>query len=381
MPGNKPGIIYNGGYMTSIGVQIKNVSKFFGDLAAVDNLSLNIKPGELFTLLGPSGCGKTTLLRTIAGFYYQNSGQILFNNKQIDLLPPHKRNTGMVFQSYAIFPFLSVFNNIAYGLKAHGVSKSERKERVMEALSLVRLSGLEQRRPNQLSGGQQQRVAVARAIVIEPQVLLMDEPLSNLDAKLRVDMRVDIRRLQKKLGITMIYVTHDQEEALAISDRIAVMSSGRIAQMGSPWEIYHKPANPHVANFIGVSNFFSCPVKSNDQNIIKIDFYGQTLETPSLIKTETESVVVSIRPEAMSIAGREDSSSGKIIFKAKIVDTTYLGAGLRLTLRTEDDVDFQIQMSHPKRIDNLVSEKIINIGFLQDDVMIFPDESSGDEIQ
>ncbi len=367
--------------MASVGVKVDNISKYFGDLAAVDNLSLEIEPGELFTLLGPSGCGKTTLLRTIAGFYYQDNGEILFDKKQIDLLPPHKRNTGMVFQSYAIFPFLSVFDNVAYGLKAHGVSKSEQKERVMEAISLVRLTGLEKRRPNQLSGGQQQRVAVARAIVIEPKVLLMDEPLSNLDAKLRVEMRVDIRRLQKKLGITMIYVTHDQEEALAISDRIAVMSTGRIAQMGSPWEIYHNPIDPYVANFIGVSNFFNCSVKSIDQDKqkIEIDFYGESLQASSLLKAETKKVIASIRPEAMSIVQKGHTSSEKIIFKATVVDTTYLGAGLRITAKTKDDLDFQIQISHPKQIDNFVSGNEVLVEFSHEDVAVFPDESVTDE--
>jgi len=367
--------------MASVGVEIEKVSKYFGDLAAVDNLSLEIKPGELFTLLGPSGCGKTTLLRTIAGFYYQDNGRILFNGKQIDLLPPHKRNTGMVFQSYAIFPFLSVFNNVAYGLKAHGVSKSEQKERVMEAISLVRLTGLEKRRPDQLSGGQQQRVAVARAIVIEPQVLLMDEPLSNLDAKLRVEMRVDIRRLQKKLGITMIYVTHDQEEALAISDRIAVMSTGRIAQMGSPWEIYHNPTDPHVAGFIGVSNFFVCPVQSADpeKQKIELDFYGKTLKASSLLNAKTQKVIASVRPEAMNIVKQDQISTKKINFKAKIVDTTYLGAGLRITARTIDEVDFQIQISHPKQSDNIVSGSEIIVEFSPEDVTVFPDESADNE--
>ncbi|RKX82486.1 MAG: ABC transporter ATP-binding protein, partial [Spirochaetes bacterium] len=204
--------------MAGIGVKINEVTKKFGRVTAVDNLSLDIKPGELFTLLGPSGCGKTTLLRTIAGFYFQNNGSIFFDKHRIDTLPPHKRDTGMVFQSYAVFPFMNVFDNVAYGLKARGVPKKEINERVSNAIELVRLTGMEKRRPDQLSGGQQQRVAVARAVVIEPRVLLMDEPLSNLDAKLRVDMRVDIKRLQRKLGTTMIYVTHDQEEALAISD-------------------------------------------------------------------------------------------------------------------------------------------------------------------
>lgn len=367
--------------MSSVGVKVNNVSKYFGDLAAVDNLSLEIKPGELFTLLGPSGCGKTTLLRTIAGFYYQDNGRILFDDKHIDGLPPHKRDTGMVFQSYAIFPFLSVYDNVAYGLKAHGVSKSEQKERIMEAISLVRLNGLEKRKPNQLSGGQQQRVAVARAIVIEPKVLLMDEPLSNLDAKLRVEMRVDIRRLQKKLGTTMIYVTHDQEEALAISDRIAVMSAGRIAQLGSPWEIYHKPTDPQVAGFIGVSNFFKCPVQSidKDKEEIIIDFYGKTCRLSALLQKETEEVVASVRPEAMYIVKDEQSSDGKISFKAIVVETIYLGSGLRVTARTIDNVDFQIQISHPDRIDDIKPDSEIFVNFSPVDVSVFPAESVENE--
>lgn len=287
----------------------------------------------------------------------------------------------MVFQSYAIFPFMNVFENVAYGLKAHHIPKAEQKERVLQAISLVRLSGLEKRRPDQLSGGQQQRVAVARAIVIEPQVLLMDEPLSNLDAKLRVEMRVDIRRLQKKLGITMIYVTHDQEEALAISDRIAVMSTGEIAQIGSPWEIYHKPASPHVASFIGVSNFFRCPVKSMDQDkqTVEIDFYGSTFNALSMIKSETKEVIASVRPEAMGIILEGQASAGKINFKARVVDTIYLGAGLRVTARTEDDVAFQVQISHPDRIDNIKSDSEIIVEFSPDDVTVFPGESVKDE--
>ena len=367
--------------MSSVGVKVENVSKYFGTLAAVDSLSLEIKPGELFTILGPSGCGKTTLLRTIAGFYSQDNGQISFDENLIDHFPPHKRNTGMVFQSYAIFPFLSVFDNIAYGLKAHGVPKSERKDRVMEAISLVRLTGLEKRRPDQLSGGQQQRVAVARAIVIEPRVLLMDEPLSNLDAKLRVEMRVDIRRLQKKLGITMIYVTHDQEEALAISDRIAVMSTGRIAQLGSPWEIYHNPTDPHVASFIGVSNFFTSPVQSvdPDKQKVKIDFYGRSCNVSALLKAETKEVMASIRPEAMSIVKKGQISKDKVDFKARVVDTTYLGSGLRVTALTGDDVEFQIQISHPDRIDDIVSDSEIVVEFSPKDITVFPVEGVKNE--
>ena len=217
-------------------VIIKDVVKTYGDFNAVDHISLEMKEGELFTLLGPSGCGKTTLLRMIAGFNSIESGTIAFGSKVINEIPAHKRNIGMVFQNYAIFPHMTVFENVAYGLKARKVSKEEIEKRVNEALEMVQIQNLKDRQPANMSGGQQQRVALARAIVIHPDILLMDEPLSNLDAKLRVQMRTTIKKVQKKLGITTIYVTHDQEEALAISDRIAVMNHGVIQQVGVPQE-------------------------------------------------------------------------------------------------------------------------------------------------
>ncbi len=360
--------------MASIKVGIENVTKRFGKVVAVNDLSLEIQPGELFTLLGPSGCGKTTLLRTIAGFYFQDSGRILFDDSRIDHIPPHKRNTGMVFQSYAIFPFMNVFDNIAYGLKTRRIAKSERRERVLRAIDLVRLNGLEKRRPDQLSGGQQQRVAVARAVVIEPKVLLMDEPLSNLDAKLRVEMRVDIRRMQKQLGITMIYVTHDQEEALAISDRIAVMSTGVVAQVGTPWEIYHSPATPHVAGFIGVSNFFTRPVSSVDRvnQMVGFDFYGNPLDAPCTVNEKMANIVVSVRPEALKLGNPDRPSEGLAHFRGRVFDTTYLGAGLRLAAKTEDDVDFQIEISHPSLADELAPGSEIFVEFSPADVAVFP---------
>ena len=236
-------------------VIIKDAVKRYGDFTALNGVSLDIREGEFFTLLGPSGCGKTTLLRMIAGFNSIEGGDFYFGDKRINDVPAHKRDIGMVFQNYAIFPHLSVRDNVAYGLKARKVPAREIKPRVDEALELVQISHLADRKPNELSGGQQQRVALARAFVIEPSVLLMDEPLSNLDAKLRVQMRSVIKKLQRRLGITTIYVTHDQEEALAISDRIAVMKDGHIMQIGTPNEIYAKPQNPFVAGFIGVSNF------------------------------------------------------------------------------------------------------------------------------
>ena len=248
-------------------VIIKDAVKRYGDFTALNGVSLDIHEGEFFTLLGPSGCGKTTLLRMIAGFNSIEGGDFYFGEKRINDVAAHKRDIGMVFQNYAIFPHLTVKENVAYGLKARKVGKKEIDTRVAEALELVQISHLADRKPNELSGGQQQRVALARAFVIEPSVLLMDEPLSNLDAKLRVQMRTVIKKLQRRLGITTIYVTHDQEEALAISDRIAVMKDGNIMQIGTPNEIYAKPQNPFVAGFIGVSNFLDCDVKNDEVTI------------------------------------------------------------------------------------------------------------------
>jgi iron(III) transport system ATP-binding protein len=370
------------GIMTGVSVRIDNITKRFGSVVAVDNLSLEIQPGELFILLGPSGCGKTTLLRTIAGFHLQDNGSIYFDGKQIDLLPPHKRNTGMVFQSYAVFPFMNVFDNVAYGLKARKIPKEKRRKRTLSAIELVRLQGFEKRRPDQLSGGQQQRVAVARAIAIEPQVLLMDEPLSNLDAKLRVEMRADIRRLQKKLGITMIYVTHDQEEALAISDKIAVMEEGRLVQVASPWEIYNKPVNPYVANFIGVTNFFECQVISADMhnhNAV-IHFQGKELKIPYFLDTKEEEVMVSLRPEALEIISEhENTPENDASFTSKVFDLTYIGAALRITAETPAGEKFQVAVNNPNYNDlleegnDLLEEgKELRIKFSIKDIIVFP---------
>ncbi len=358
--------------MAGVGVKVENITKRFGKVVAVDNLSLEIKPGELFTLLGPSGCGKTTLLRTIAGFYFQEAGSIRIDEKIVDHIPPHKRDTGMVFQSYAIFPFMSVFDNVAYGLKARKISRDEIRKRVTRAIELVRLTGLEKRRPDQLSGGQLQRVAVARAVVIEPRVLLMDEPLSNLDAKLRVEMRVDIRRLQKKLGITMIYVTHDQEEALAISDRIAVMSTGKVAQVGSAWDIYNKPATSHVAGFIGVTNFFACQVVKQGAESVLVDFQGQNVEFPCVLKEKTEEVVVSVRPESLEIIGKGDQpAEGNIRFSAKVFDTIYLGADLRITLESGSGDRFQVEVNNPSPEDQLEEGREVELCFSPAEVSVF----------
>jgi iron(III) transport system ATP-binding protein len=237
-----------------VGVKFDQVSKVLGQVKAVDNLTLDIAPGELFFLLGPSGCGKTTALRLVAGFYTPDEGRIFFNQRDQSRVPPHKRNTGMVFQNYALWPHMDVWNNVAYGLKMRRVSEGEKQERVARALEIVQMQAFARRVPNQLSGGQQQRVALARALVIEPDVVLLDEPLSNLDAKLRLETRAQIKEIHGKIKRTMIYVTHDQTEALSMADRIAVMRRGRIVQVGTPRGLYTRPESAFVAEFIGGTN-------------------------------------------------------------------------------------------------------------------------------
>ena len=305
-------------------VIIKDAVKRYGDLTVLKGVSLNIREGEFFTLLGPSGCGKTTLLRMIAGFNSIEGGDFYFGDKRINDVPAHKRDIGMVFQNYAIFPHLTVRENVAYGLKARKVPKAEIEPRVNEALELVQISHLADRKPNELSGGQQQRVALARAFVIEPGVLLMDEPLSNLDAKLRVQMRSVIKKLQRRLGITTIYVTHDQEEALAISDRIAVMKDGVIMQIGTPNEIYAKPQNPFVAGFIGVSNFLDCTVSDGGRVTIR-DELNLTIPVKS---DYTGAAKLSARPEQLFFS--ETGMPGKILF------STFLG----------DFVEYEVELDN-----------------------------------
>ena len=304
-------------------VIINNAVKKYGDFIALKGVSLNIKEGEFFTLLGPSGCGKTTLLRMIAGFNSIEGGEFYFGDKLINAVPAHKRDIGMVFQNYAIFPHLTVEENVAYGLKARRVPKAEIAPRVAEALELVQIAHLAKRKPNELSGGQQQRVALARAFVIEPSVLLMDEPLSNLDAKLRVQMRTVIKKLQRKLGITTIYVTHDQEEALAISDRIAVMKDGVIMQCGTPTEIYAKPQNPFVAGFIGVSNFLDCEVSGGGVVNIK----DELKVTVPVQSDYTGPAKLSARPEQLFFA--KEGMPGTVQF------STFLG----------DFIEYEVQLN------------------------------------
>jgi ABC-type Fe3+/spermidine/putrescine transport system ATPase subunit len=293
------------------GIVIAGASRSFGSVRAVDSIDLTVEQGEFFTLLGPSGCGKTTLLRMIAGFCELEAGEIRFGARRIDKLPAHVRDIGMVFQNYAVFPNLSVAGNVAYGLRARRVPAGEIAGRVDEALALVQLSGYGERLPHQLSGGQLQRVAIARALVIRPQVLLFDEPLSNLDARLRVSMRAEIRALQKSLGITAIYVTHDQEEAMSVSDRIALMNSGRLEQIGVPVDIYRRPASRFAAEFMGTTN------------LLEARMLG--LAAP---------VSVSLRPEALRFA--EEAPAGWPHLPGVVAGIEMLGPITRLDVRLEN---------------------------------------------
>lgn len=323
----------------SVNIKIDHTIKKYGDLTIIPDLSANIKNGEFFTLLGPSGCGKTTLLRMIAGFNSIEGGTISFDDQVINNIPAQKRNIGMVFQSYAIFPHLTVRQNVEYGLKLRKISKAEMKQRVDEILQVVRIEEYQDRLPDRLSGGQQQRVALARAIVIHPQVLLMDEPLSNLDAKLRIEMRSAIRDVQKQVGITTVYVTHDQEEALAISDRIAVMKLGVIQQIGSPQDIYARPYNAFVSTFIGHSNLFYATVQKTGNQTCLAFRNGYTLEMNNLVDSviNGQQVVVSVRPEEFSL-----NDSG---MECEITNRTFLGKYTNYFLRFGDGVVLDDQPS------------------------------------
>lgn len=329
--------------MEGKGVKINNLVKIYTtnkekEFKAVDNVSVDIKPGEFVTLLGPSGCGKTTTLRMIAGFENPTSGELYIGNDKINNLAPNKRDTSMVFQSYALFPHYNIFDNIAYGLKLKKLSKSDIKEKVENIIKLVGLIGMENRFPNQLSGGQQQRVALARALVMEPGVLLFDEPLSNLDAKLRVYMRTEIRKIQKKVGITAIYVTHDQSEAMSLSDKIIVMNKGKIEQIGTPEEIYYKPKNEFVADFIGTANFINADIESekNGKGILKI--HNESLEISYDGKTGPCKVV--IRPEAVQIGK-------KGLFKGKVILSTFMGSYQDYVINV-NGTDIKIQDNNPQ---------------------------------
>jgi ABC-type Fe3+/spermidine/putrescine transport system ATPase subunit len=321
-------------------IRIDHLTRTFGPVQAVDDISLTIGQGELFTLLGPSGCGKTTLLRMIAGFCDVEAGSIWFGETRIDTLPAHRRNIGMVFQNYAVFPNLTIADNVAYGLRARKVAKVEIAPRVEKALQRVRLAGYGSRWPHQLSGGQLQRVAIARALVIEPAVLLFDEPLSNLDAQLRTEMRVEIRELQQALGLTAVYVTHDQEEALAISDRIAVLRGGRVEQTDSPEAIYSLPKTAFVAEFLGSTNMLRGTAGAFDGQETAVAACGTHLRVRGRVGVEGQSVMLSIRPEALRLATGAETS----VLSARLVLREFLGPIQRLHAALPDGTPIRVSV-------------------------------------
>jgi iron(III) transport system ATP-binding protein len=325
-------------------IQIENIRKTFPGVVALDDVSIEVMEGEFFTLLGPSGCGKTTLLRTIAGFYQQDAGHIRVGDAVIDKVPAHSRDIGMVFQNYAVFPHMTVAENVAFGLKNRKIPQKEIEPKVTRALATVQLSGYEERTPDKLSGGQQQRVGLARAMVIEPRLLLLDEPLSNLDAKLRIQMREDILDIQRQLGITAVYVTHDQEEALVISDRIAVMNFGVVQQIGTPWDIYRDPANEFVATFVGNMNIYSSEVMSN----------SVTEDTRSRMNIPQDraqgDVRVAFRPEDARILPPEEKVSPEdVAFNGNVEKTLFLGSDVIYRIGIGDGVTLTVNEYVSKR--------------------------------
>lgn len=328
------------GEIMSVSIRINHALKKYGDNVIIPDLSLTIKDGEFFTLLGPSGCGKTTLLRMIAGFNSVEGGEFYFGDKLINGLEPGARNTGMVFQNYAVFPHLTVRKNVAYGLTNRKLSKAEIKKRTDEYMELVQISQYADRMPERLSGGQQQRVALARALVINPDVLLMDEPLSNLDAKLRVEMRSVIKHIQNDLGITCVYVTHDQEEAMAVSDRIAVMNGGIIQHIGTPEDIYQRPANVFVATFIGRTNMLDGQLKMVGDKCMLSFADGYTVELPGVIDEfkSDRKVMVSARPEELLLQ-KDENAEG---MGAVIMDGTFLGLNTHYVVKLDSGEEAEI---------------------------------------
>ena len=309
----------------AVSIGIEKIVKRFGALEALKAVSVDIRPGELFFLLGPSGCGKTTLLRCVAGFHRPDSGRVLIGERDVTALPPYKRDTGMVFQSYALWPHMSLAENVAFGLEMRRVPRAEIRRRVREALELVHLADREKARPNQLSGGQQQRVALARALVIKPQCLLLDEPLSNLDAKLRLEMRMEIRRICKQAGLTAVYVTHDQKEALSVADRLAVMRDGVIEQTGAPEAVYRTPANRFVAGFIGEGNFIEGRVEGCGPAGVTVATPHGTLRAaraPAGV-VAGDGVTLCLRPE--SVRFERPSADTPNILRGRYLESVYLG--------------------------------------------------------
>jgi len=349
-------------------VELINVKKYFGNVnpvPAVTNFNLSVEKGEFVSLLGPSGCGKTTTLRMIAGFETPTEGKIIIDGVDVTYLPPNKRNVGMVFQSYALFPNMTVFDNIAFGLRIKKKSKSEVKKRVEEMLNLIHMTDFAARYPHQLSGGQQQRVALARALAIYPEVLLLDEPLSALDAKIRVELRSEIRTIQQKLRITTIYVTHDQEEALTMSDRVVVMNKGAIEQVGTPEEIYNNPKTQFVASFVGTLNFLEAKVIERDSGVLEVGGNRFSIGR-ALSEFAHDKVTFAIRPERLRIVPDETSTN---TFEADVFKVTFMGAIVRIHVKIGDFIVACDTFNNPK-LELPEIGKRVKVYFSKEDILV-----------
>jgi spermidine/putrescine ABC transporter ATP-binding subunit len=352
-------------------LEVRGLTKRFSPQVVVGPLSFEVMEGEFFSLLGPSGCGKTTTLRCIAGFETLSEGSISLDGQRLDDRPPHRRDVGLVFQNYALFPHLTVFDNVAFGLRLRKVGSAEIARRVAQMLALVDLPDLGKRYPAQLSGGQQQRVAIARSLVLEPRLLLFDEPLSNLDLKLRIQMRYELRELSRRLGKTAVYVTHDQTEALALSDRIAVLSQGRIEQIGTPSEIYERPSSAFVADFIGSSNLVKARVCGSDRDTTVETEHGLTLTIPRVADAVGVTVTLLLRPERFRVAlgGGDDMAVGNR-FSASVRDVTYLGEDLHLRVLASQREPFLVAIKNSKDTRAIASGVAIDLAIDPEDIHV-----------
>jgi ABC-type Fe3+/spermidine/putrescine transport system ATPase subunit len=357
-------------------ISIRGVVKRFGAVTAVDRADLEIADGELFTLLGPSGCGKTTLLRLLAGFYQPDAGEIDFGARRVSGLAPYERNIGMVFQNYALWPHMTVAGNVSYGLRLRKLTAEEIGRRVRDGLAKVNLLGLEGRYPGQLSGGQQQRVALARALVLNPDILLLDEPLSNLDAKIRVQVRAEIKKLQRELGITTIYVTHDQEEALSLSDRVAVMKDGRVLQVGGPRELYERPRTRFVADFVGTNNLLPGQVRERRGERLLVETGVGPLEAIPNAEV-AERCVLAIRPENVAIApdGGAAPADGGNRVRGRVALASYLGNTLRYDVEAAAGLVLKADIRDPWHHDPMPVGRSVTMSFPPSVTLALPEES------
>ena len=327
----------------SIAVRLERVEKRYGDVIAVDGIDLDVRDGEFFSMLGPSGSGKTTTLRMIAGFEQPTSGRVVLHGRDVTGVPPFERDVNTVFQDYALFPHMTVGDNVGYGLMVRKVDKTTRRERVAEALRMVRLPGYEQRKPNELSGGQRQRIALARALVNRPRVLLLDEPLGALDLKLRVDMQRELKRIQREVGITFVYVTHDQDEALSMSDRLAVFNEGRLEQVGTPAEVYERPANVFVAGFVGVSNV----LEREGGKIVEGDGWTIRSALESIGAVDGRAALAAVRPEAIMVSD-EQPAAGQNAISGELASISHLGDVIQFVVRTPGRKEIIARLPRPR---------------------------------